>query len=84
MIQTFTIITTAPNELTAPIHDRMPVILPPTAEAQWLNPATDMVAVQDLLQTYHADEMKAYPVGKMVGSPANNSPELIVEVKGQE
>ena len=33
-----TIITTRPNELVAPVHDRMPVILPAGAEAVWLDP----------------------------------------------
>ena len=38
-IETCTILTTAPNAVLAPIHDRMPVILPPAEYAQWLDPA---------------------------------------------
>jgi putative SOS response-associated peptidase YedK len=38
-----TIITTRPNELVAPVHDRMPVILPTAAEAVWLDPSIGVV-----------------------------------------
>lgn len=37
-IQTCTIITTSANELMEPLHHRMPVILPPDAREEWLNP----------------------------------------------
>ena len=36
MIQSFTIITTTPNEVCAPIHDRMPVIVDPANYGKWL------------------------------------------------
>jgi putative SOS response-associated peptidase YedK len=35
-VQTFTIITGPPNALVAPIHNRMPVALPPSALRLWL------------------------------------------------
>ena len=54
-----TIITTTPNELIAPIHDRMPVILPKDAEALWLDEnVQDPAVLTDLLRPYPADEMK--------------------------
>ncbi len=58
-----TIITTEPNALVAPIHNRMPVILPRDAYTLWLTPgATDAGALQTLLQPYPAEEMTAYPI----------------------
>ena len=36
--RTFTIVTTRPNAFMAPIHDRMPVVVPPDAWATWLDP----------------------------------------------
>ena len=39
-----TIITTTPNEVMEPIHDRMPVVLSSEAEAQWLDPANTNTA----------------------------------------
>jgi SOS response associated peptidase (SRAP) len=36
-VESFTIITTEPNELVRPIHNRMPVILQPEDEEQWLD-----------------------------------------------
>jgi putative SOS response-associated peptidase YedK len=36
-VESFTIITTEPNELVRPIHNRMPVILLPEDEEQWLD-----------------------------------------------
>lgn len=73
-----TIITTDPNDLMAQIHNRMPVILPPTAYEQWLDPAERSPdQLQGLLQPYPAELMTAYPVSKMVNSPKNDSSALI-------
>jgi len=44
-IETYTIVTTAANAQVAPIHDRMPVIVPAARHAQWLDPAADSAAV---------------------------------------
>jgi len=74
----YAIITTVPNELAAPIHNRMPVILDPTEEALWVDPAvTDPVALLGCLRPYPAQEMEAYPVGPLVSSAWNEGPELI-------
>jgi hypothetical protein len=65
-----TIITTQPNELMQSIHNRMPVILPPAAYAQWLQPGeADTAALLPLLAPYPADEMLAYPVSTLVNAP---------------
>ena len=74
-----TIITTTPNELLAPIHDRMPVILPRSAYKLWLDPEDRLPsALQALLAPYPAAEMTAFPVSPRVNSPANDGPECIL------
>ena len=74
-----TIITTEPNALLAPIHNRMPVILPPDAYARWLDPAEQKPAVLNaLLKPYPADLMTTYPVSRLVNSPTNDTPACIV------
>ncbi len=81
MILSCTIITTGPNELMAQIHNRMPVILPPAAYEQWLDPAERRPEeLNSLLRPYPAELMRAYPVSKMVNSPKNDSQELIEPV----
>ncbi|CAM2814528.1 SOS response-associated peptidase [Paenibacillus sediminis] len=73
-----TIITTSANSLMAPIHDRMPVILPQEAEDEWLRRDNHNIeALQQLLVPYPAEEMKAYPVSTLVNSVKNNSPACI-------
>ncbi len=72
------IITTTPNELMRPIHQRMPVILPKKRYEEWLDPANqEMDELVALLQPYPADKMLAYLVSALVNSPRNNSPECI-------
>ncbi len=78
-IKSATIITTAPNELMAGLHDRMPVILPNDAYAQWLDPAPGQVVdLQKYLTPYPAEEMTAYPVSTLVNRPENDRPEVVV------
>ena len=78
VLHSFTIITGPPNELVSPIHNRMPIILPPEAWRLWLGEErTDIEELVDLLRPYPADLMRAYPVGKRVGSVRNNDPALL-------
>ena len=80
-IRSCTIITTQPNEMMAPIHNRMPVILSPEAYPLWLSAEEkDSNQLTQLLVPYPADQMTAYPVSKMVNSPHNDSPEIILPV----
>ncbi|MFZ0532487.1 MAG: SOS response-associated peptidase [Anaerolineales bacterium] len=77
-IRSCTIITTQPNSLLEPIHNRMPVILPPNAYNLWLASEDRQPAqLNDLLIPYPSDEMIAFPVSKMVNSPQTDSPDLI-------
>jgi putative SOS response-associated peptidase YedK len=75
-LYTYTIITTTPNDLVAPIHNRMPAILRREDEDTWLDPAASPEQLMGLLGAYQADEMEAYPVSKALNSPANDTPEL--------
>ena len=77
-LRTCTIITTAPNPLMEPIHNRMPVILQPDAYAQWLDPAPVRPAdLQPLLAPFPAGAMAAHPVSTLVNRPANDRPECV-------
>jgi putative SOS response-associated peptidase YedK len=77
LLRTFTIITTTPNDLMVPIHDRMPAILLPEVEKTWLDDSAGPEAWRELLRPYPADLMRAYPVSKLVNSPSNESPALV-------
>ena len=75
---TCAIITTTPNELVAEVHDRMPVILAPDAEGEWLDrEETDPGAVLGLLAPYPAEVMTGYPVSPAVNRTGNDGPELV-------
>jgi len=72
------IITTEPNELLQPIHNRMPVILPSSSHEAWLA-LGDVApsALQPMLRPYPAAEMNAYAVGRTVNNPRNDSPDCV-------
>ncbi len=76
-ITSYTVITTEPNELVLPIHDRMPVILDTAGAERWLSPQEKAEDLQEILRPYPAEEMKAYPVSPEVGSVRNESERLI-------
>jgi putative SOS response-associated peptidase YedK len=64
----------------APIHDRMPVILPPSAWDAWLDPTNDDTeALAKLLVLAPADLLVARPVSTAVNSTRNNGPDLVAE-----
>jgi putative SOS response-associated peptidase YedK len=80
-LRTFSVVTGPPNELIAPIHNRMPVILPRTAWRRWLGEdraeADELLA---LLRPYPSEAMRAYPVSPRVGNVRNSGPELLEPV----
>jgi putative SOS response-associated peptidase YedK len=79
---TFTVITTDPNELVEPMHDRMPVIIPERDYDRWLQPGDPEQPPIDLLRPFDADKMTAWRVDKAVGNANNDSPELIQPASG--
>ncbi len=81
VIHSCTIITTKPNELVKDIHDRMPVILKPNDEKNWLDTSiSDPDTLQHLLMPYDANLMDAYEVSTDVNSPKNNNSSLIERI----
>lgn len=79
---TFTIITTDANELLRPIHDRMPVILPPDQEALWLDrDCHDLKKLSTLLLPYPEGAMAFHAVSTLVNSPKMDRPECIAPLK---
>jgi putative SOS response-associated peptidase YedK len=81
-INSFAIITTTPNKLMENIHSRMPAILEKEDEKLWLT-EDDPAFLLSLLKPYPDEAMTAFPVSKLVNSPANDSPELIKPVEYQ-
>jgi putative SOS response-associated peptidase YedK len=77
-VRSATIVTCPANPLLAPLHERMPVILPPAGWSVWLGeePA-DPGALKALLVPYPAEKMALWPVDKRVGSVKNNDSLLI-------
>jgi putative SOS response-associated peptidase YedK len=74
---TFTIITTDPNEVVQPLHDRTPVIIPAKDYDRWLRPGDPAQPPVDLLRPFDADKMTAWKVDRAVGNVKNDRPELI-------
>jgi putative SOS response-associated peptidase YedK len=80
-IHSCTIITTTPNSLMEPIHNRMPVLLPRDAEALWLDRSIeDPARLLPLLIPYPAEAMDAYTVSLAVNSPRTDAPVCIAPV----
>jgi len=79
-LETCTIITTEPNDLMAPIHNRMPVILVPASYDQWLDLNAQAEPLKTLLRPYPSEELRAYPVSTLVNNPRHNVPQCLEPV----
>ncbi|MFB6300228.1 MAG: SOS response-associated peptidase [Halobacteriales archaeon] len=73
--RTVTILTTEPNQIVKPIHDRMPVILPRDEERTWLT--ADAAERYELCRPYPGDDLDAYPISTMVNDPDNDDARVI-------
>ncbi len=82
-LETFTIITTDANEVTEPLHDRMPVILERRDYERWLDAGDPAQPPIDLLRPYPAQKMLAWPVSNRVGNVRNDDPELLGHAQGE-
>jgi putative SOS response-associated peptidase YedK len=81
-IRTCVIITTEPNELLRPVHDRMPVVLPERAWDEWLDAENqDVASLQRLLVAAPTDELEGWPVSTLVNKPEHNGPELLARAE---
>ena len=81
VIHSCAIVTTAANELLAAIHPRMPVILPPSAERDWLDgELRDTQGLRAMLNPYPAGEMRCYRVSERVNAAGYEGPECVAPV----
>jgi len=81
-VEMCSILTTSPNAVTSPIHDRMPVILDPDSYDLWLDPGMQNVAAaSELLTPYDARIMRCYPVSTRINSVANDDEECSAPVE---
>ena len=76
-LETFTIVTTEPNDLVSALHHRMAAILEPEHEREWLTADEP----RTLLEPYPADEMRAYPVSRAVNDPSTDVASLVDPVE---
>ena len=84
-MESFTIITTEPNELIEPIHNRMPVILRREDEEQWLDASrTPFTKARSLLEPLPGKLMDAHDVSPIVNSAKYDGPECIQLVSDDE
>ena len=81
VLRSCTIITCPANELVAPVHDRMPVILAPEDFERWLDAGQERA--DELLKPYPAALLEAFPVSPRVNSPNNDDPECIAPLAVQ-
>lgn len=77
---TCAILTTEPNELLAPIHDRMPVIIGPEDYSAWVAVATPVEAVRRLVESYPSSNMKAWEVSLLVNDPKTDDARVLTPV----
>jgi len=85
IVESCTILTTDANDLTRPIHDRMPVILHPKDYDLWLDPEVkDPALLKPLLRPYPSEEMVAEPVSPKVNKATYDAPDCIEAVSVEE
>lgn len=80
-ILSFAIITTVPNSIMKPVHDRMPVILSREEEDEWLDP--DMIEperIEKFLDPFPTEKMKAWKISSLVNKPQNDFKEILKPV----
>ncbi len=77
-----TIITTRPNELVGPIHDRMPVVLPRESWDRWLSrEVVDPTELTLLLAPAADGTLIEHPVSTLVNDVKNNYAECIAPLR---
>ena len=79
--ETFTILTTTPNEFMAEVHHRMPVMLAPDSWSSWLGETEVPVeTLKGLCKPFPSERMTSWPVTPKVGNVKNDGPELVMTV----
>lgn len=76
-LRSCTILTRPANAAVAPLHDRMPVILDPGHEADWLDPVTPPAALEAILAGLPAERTAVTEVGPAVNDVRHDAPECL-------
>jgi len=74
---TTAILTTTPNELVAPVHNRMPVILDRAALDEWLDPGADHGLIRSMLVPAPPESLRMWPVSTAVNKVDTDGPDLL-------
>jgi putative SOS response-associated peptidase YedK len=77
---TCAILTTEPNALLEPIHDRMPVIVRVEDYRRWIDPETPVARVRKIVEPYSAEEMKTWEIGLLVNDPKIDDARILTPV----
>jgi putative SOS response-associated peptidase YedK len=81
-VESCTILTTDANELMQPIHERMPVIIPPEQYGLWLDSrCQDTAKLANLLRPYPSTPMLAYRVSTLVNDPRTDVPQCVEAIR---
>ena len=81
-VESCTVLTTGANELMRPIHERMPVVIPPEQYGLWLDPrCQDTEKLAKLLRPYPAKDMLAYRVSALVNNARNDVPQCVEAIR---
>lgn len=88
VIRSFTVITTSANEMMAPIHDRMPVMIPEAAWDRWLDPGRlegeALAELKGLLVPSDESWLELFPVSRRVNDVRNDGPDLVERIPDDE
>ncbi len=77
IVRTFCVVTVGPNEVMAPIHDRMPVILTPDDWSAWLAPDSDESGIAPMVSPAPAESMEARRVSRRVSNAREDGVDLV-------
>ena len=77
VLETCTLLTTEPNELMRPIHNRMPVIVRAESYETWMSVEAKPADLMGLFKPFSSEAMEAWPVSMYVNNPRNEGPECI-------
>jgi putative SOS response-associated peptidase YedK len=83
-VESFTILTTTPNALMEPLHDRMPVILDAGGMSRWLDPKSAAPELIDLIRPCSVEGFEAFPVSRRVNGTRIDEPGLMVRCEENE
>ena len=84
VLESCTVLTVAPNAVASEVHDRMPLILSPSAWAAWFDPdLQDVEPLRAMLVTSPVDDLRYYPVDRRVNSVRNDDAACVTRVPVQ-